>query len=166
MLSIDEKRDFLRAVPMFNSLSEEQLAQLAELCDDLTYQAGEDIFKQGEIGGALFIIVDGQVLVQREVVRETSTVSLNVIKSHQHFGEMTLFSDSPYSVTATVLKPTTLLRVQRSVFVDFARDHPNLLIELNQVLSQRLEEAYDKISEITRNRKPRELRNLYEKLDF
>jgi len=48
MLSIDEKRDFLRAVPMFNSLSEEQLAQLAELCDDLTYQAGEDIFKQAE----------------------------------------------------------------------------------------------------------------------
>ena len=79
---------------------------------------------------------------------------------------MTLFSDSPYSVTATVLKNTTLLRVQRPSFVEFARNNPDLLIELNQVLSQRLEEAYDKISEITQNRKPRELRNIYEKLDF
>jgi CRP-like cAMP-binding protein len=166
MLSIDEKRDFLKVVPMFRSLSEKQLMQLADLCETLVYQAGKDIFRQGEIGGALFIIVEGQVLVQREVVRKTSTVSLNVVKSRQHFGEMTLFSDSPYSVTATVLKKTILLRVQRSSFVEFARDNPGLLIELNQVLSQRLEEAYDKISEITRSRKPRELRNLYKKLDF
>lgn len=166
MLSVAEKQEFLRDIPMFQSLANEQLAQLAELCETLAYPAGADIFKQGEIGGALFIIVDGQVLVQREVIRTTSTVSLNVVKEHQHFGEMTLFSESPYSVTATAVQPATLLRVQRSAFVAFARDHPDLLIDLNQVLSQRLEEAYDKISEMTRNRKPRELRNIYEKLDF
>jgi CRP-like cAMP-binding protein len=58
------------------------------------------------------------------------------------------------------------LRIRREAFVDFARQYPDLLIELNQVLSQRLVEAYDKISEVTRNRKPRELRKLYDKLDF
>jgi hypothetical protein len=48
----------------------------------------------------------------------------------------------------------------------FAHQNPDLLLELNQILSQRLVEAHDKIAEVTSSRKPRELQKLYEKLDF
>ncbi|HBY09036.1 MAG TPA: hypothetical protein DEH22_15120 [Chloroflexi bacterium] len=166
MLSDVEKRQFLRDVLTFKSLSEEQFDLLTQICEDASYETGETIFKQGEVGGAIYIVVSGQVLVQREVIEETSSVSLNIVKPHQYFGEMTLFHSAPYSVTASALDQTDILRIPRESFVEFARQHPNLLIELNQVLSQRLIEAYDKISELTRNRKPRELRKLYDKLDF
>ena len=168
MLTTDEKRIFLKDVLPFKSLSQNEFDELSKICESCTYNVGETIFKQGELGGALFIVVKGQVLLQREVVRDTSTISLNVVKAHQYFGVMTLFHHAPYSVTAAALDATTILRIGRSAFVDFARQYPDLLIELNQVLSQRLAEAYDKISEITsnHNRKPRELRKLYEKLDF
>ena len=166
MLSVSDKRDFLKNVLTFKSLSAEQINQLAQICEDLSYKTGDEIFKQGETGGALYLLISGQVLVQREIVNDTSTVSLNIVRPPQYFGEMTLFYHAPYSVTATALAPTTILRIRRADFVEFSRQYPDLLIELNQVLSQRLAEAYDKISEITSNRKPRELRKLYEKLDF
>lgn len=166
MLSIEEKSHFLRDVSAFNSLSEEQIKMLAEICEDLTYEAGSPIFKQGDKGASLYIVVDGLVGLEREVADETDTVSLTMVKAHQYFGEMSLFYDAPRSVTANAIKETMTLRIRREAFVNFARQYPDLLIELNQVLSQRLVEAYDKISEVTRNRKPRELRKLYDKLDF
>ena len=58
------------------------------------------------------------------------------------------------------------MSINRDDFSGFVRNYPDLLIELIQVLSQRLIEAYDKISEVTISRKPRELRKLYDKLDF
>jgi CRP-like cAMP-binding protein len=64
------------------------------------------------------------------------------------------------------MQDTVILQVRREAFVAFARENPDLLVELNQILSQRLVEAHDKISEVTHSHKPRELRKLYEKLDF
>ena len=166
MLSIEEKSHFLRDVSAFESLSEEQIKVLAGICEDLTFEAGSQIFKQGDVGASLYIVVDGLVGIEREVTDETDTVSLTMVKPHQYFGEMSLFYDAPRSITTTAIKDTMTLRIRREAFVDFARQYPDLLIELNQVLRQRLVEAYDKISEVTRNRKPRELRKLYDKLDF
>ena len=65
------------------------------------------------------------------------------------------------------MKASVVLQIKREAFVTFARQNPDLLIELNHVLALRLVEAYDTIAEMTRSRsKPRELRKLYEKLDF
>lgn len=166
MPSAEEKVHFLREVSAFKSLSPEQLATLADLCEAHTVKAGSPIFRQGDRGGSLFIVVDGKVGIEREVTDESDTISLTLIKPHQYFGEMSLFYHAPRSVTATAITDTVILQIRRETFVAFARQYPDLLVELNHVLSQRLVEAYDKISEVTRSRKPRELRKLYEKLDF
>ena len=105
--------------------------------------------------------------LEREVTDKNETVSLTIIKSCEYFGLFSLFSQAPRSATATAMKDSVVLQIKREAFVTFARQNPDLLIELNHVLSKRLVEAYDKIAEMTRSRsKPRELRKLYEKLDF
>ena len=49
MLSIEEKSHFLRDVSAFESLSKEQIKVLAGICEDLTFEAGSQIFKQGDV---------------------------------------------------------------------------------------------------------------------
>ena len=111
-------------------------------------------------------MVEGQVTLEREIRRQTDTVSLTLVKPGNYVGEMSLFHDAPRSVTATALKNTVVLKLENDDFSDFAVKNPDLLVELNHILCQRLVEAYDKISEVTEHDKPRELRKLYDKLDF
>jgi len=105
MLSVSDKRDFLKNVLTFKSLSAEQINQLAQICEYLSYKTGDEIFKQGETGGALYLLISGQVLVQREIVNDTSTVSLNIVRPPQYFGEMTLSGTTEKTMT---MKLTTV----------------------------------------------------------
>ena len=167
MLSIAERIQFLREIESFKSLTAEQIETLADFCEAKTFASGSHIFRQGDMGESLFIVVDGKVGIEREVMDKNDTVALTIIKPRQYFGLFSLFSQAPRSATATAMKDSLVLQIRRESFVTFALQNPELLIELNHVLSLRLVEAYDKISEMTRSSsKPRELRKLYEKLDF
>ena len=166
MLTIQEKVRFLRDIPTFDSLNPEQIEDLAALCETHTFTTSSYIFRQGDLGNSLFVIVDGRVAIEREISSATDTVSLTMVGPHEYFGEMSLFYDVPRSVTATTMQDTVVLQIRQDAFLAFARQNPDLLVELNQILSQRLVEAHDKIAEVTRSRKPRELRKLYEKLEF
>ena len=166
MLSTQEKICFLKNISALKGLKNEQLETLAKICLEKTYAQGEIIFKQGDKNGGVFIVVKGQVILERELEQRNDSISMNVVKSRSSFGEMSLFYDAPRSVTATALQDTQLLHIENDDFIAFASQYPDLLVELNRVLSQRLIEAHDKISELMRLRKPRELRNLYDKLDF
>lgn len=166
MLSTDEKIEFLKHVSSFKGLTEEQFRTLADLCEEKSYTNGNYIFRQGDPGGALHIVVDGQVGMEREIQEQTDTISLTVVKPHACFGEMSLFHDAPRSISATAIMDTKTLRVDNDDFVEFASQYPELLVELNRVLCVRLIEAYDILSEVTSDHKPRELRKLYDKLDF
>jgi CRP-like cAMP-binding protein len=164
---IEQRIQFLREIPSFKSLTDEQFEKLAGFCETKTFAAGTPIFRQGDMGESLFIVVDGRVGIEREVTNENDTVALAIVESREYFGLFSLFSQAQRTATATAMKDSVVLQIKREAFVTFALQNPELLIELNHVLSLRLVEAYDKISEITRSRsKPRELRKLYEKLDF
>lgn len=170
MLSREEKIHFLKQVATFQHLNDSQLEKLANICEEELFPAGTRIFSQGDPGEALYIVVEGRVGVEREISDtsqdKTDTVSLMIVKDHEYFGEMSLFHDAPRSVTATALRDTRTLKVSQGDFGEFVEQYPKMLIDLNSLLCQRLVEAYDKISELKLSRKPRELRNLYDKLDF
>lgn len=166
MLSIEEKITYLRNVSSFKNLSDDQLKILAESCEERTFLQGEFIFRQGEGGGVLYIVLSGKVAIEREIQQQTDSVSIMIAEPFDSLGEMSLFHDAPNSVTATAMADTHTLWIKNDNFITFAKQYPELLVELCMVLSNRLFEAYDIISAVTSNRKPRELRNLYDKLDF
>lgn len=166
MLSIDEKIKFLRNVSSFKELTEEQLIILAESCEERTFSQGDFLFRQGEAGGVLYIVLSGKVAIEREIQQQTDSISIMLAEPYDSLGEMSLFHNAPNSVTATAMADTHTLWIKNDDFIAFSKKYPELLVELCLVLSKRLFEAYDIISEVTSNRKPRELRNLYDKLDF
>ena len=118
------------------------------------------------MGGALYIVVDGRVILEREINNQTDSISLNAVNPGEYFGEISLFLDAPRSVTATAMEPSKVIKLINKDFSQFASKYPALLIELNRILSLNLVEAHDKISEVTQTKKPRELHKLYDKLDF
>ncbi len=166
MLSTEQKITLLNSVSALSSLTHDQLEDLAAKSTVQVFSAGEKIFSQGDEDGGVYIVIKGQVTLDREISDDTDTVSIRTVNEGSYLGEISLFYDAVRSVTAQAVQDTVVLSLDHDAFCAFCRKNPDVLIELNHVICQRLVEAYDKISEIKMGKKPVELQHLLDKLDF
>jgi HEAT repeat protein/ATP/ADP translocase len=164
MLSSIERIIFLKQVSFFEGMTIDQLKILANICEEEFFAEGTHIFQEGKPGGALYVVVSGRVAIERAGQRKGSVARLAVIEPRSYFGEMSLFDNSPHSASALAIQDTLTLRMRREPLVELVRQYPDLALILINVLSQRLREANERITQLTRS-KPRELHDLYDKLD-
>ena len=59
--------ELLRNVSIFRDLDTGELARVAEVCREQSFNSGEYIFREGEAGNRLYLIVEGEVRISREV---------------------------------------------------------------------------------------------------
>lgn len=163
MLSTIEKVIFLKEVPFFQGMTIDQLKVLAAVCEEELFPADTRIVNQDEPGGVLYVVVSGRVGIEQER-RKGSFARLATLGAYSYFGEMNLFDGSQHSICAITLQDTLTLRLHREPLVALARQHPDLSLELINVLSRRLREANERIAELTRTR-PRALQQLYDQLE-
>lgn len=163
LLSTVEKIIFLKEVPFFQGMTIHQLTVLANVCEEQIFEEDTRIFNQGDAGGTLYVVVNGKVGIEQEK-RKGSFARLATVEAHSYFGETNLFDNSPHTVSAIALQDTLTLRLRREPLIALARQHPDMSLELINVLSQRLREANDRVAELTRTR-PRELHKLFDKFD-
>lgn len=163
LLSTIEKIIFLKGVPFFQGMTIDQLKVLASVCEEEMFEEDTRIFNEGDPGGALYVVVNGRVGIEREK-RKGSFARVATIEAHSYFGETSLFHGSPRTASAIAIQDTLTLRLRREPLIALARQHPDLSLELINVLSERLREANDRIAELTRTR-PRELHKLYDQFD-
>lgn len=60
-----EIQRILKECEFFRDLEEIDLEKIAALCQVVTYEAGEYIFCQGDLGNHLYVIAEGQVFLER-----------------------------------------------------------------------------------------------------
>jgi CRP/FNR family cyclic AMP-dependent transcriptional regulator len=116
--------ELLRPIPLFTALSAEELGKIAELCETKRWESGEYIFREGEPGNRLFIIVEGGVRISRQIPG-AGEEALAVLKRGALFGEMAVFDKSERSTDAISHGGTTALTISRSEFemlLEFNRD--------------------------------------------
>ena len=58
-MSLNEEVELLRNIPLFAKLEPSKLKLLAFTAERITYEADQVLFRQGEVGDAAYIIVDG-----------------------------------------------------------------------------------------------------------
>jgi len=98
-----------------------------------TYSAGDVIFHEGDTGSTAFIIEEGQVEIS--ITKEGEKLVLAEYHAGDVFGEMALIDDAPRSATATVLEPTRVIAIDRSLFDNaFKNAHPMVSLFLHSIL--------------------------------
>lgn len=164
MLSTIEKIIFLKEVSFFGGMTVDQLKILASVCEEEVFNEDTVIFNEGDLGGALYVVVRGRVGIEREAgARKGSTLRIGTIQAYSYFGEMTLFDNSPRTEKAVAIQDTLTLRLRREPLIALTRQYPDLSLKLINVLSQRLREANDRIAQLS-TAKPRELQKVFDKL--
>jgi CRP-like cAMP-binding protein len=109
----------LARTPVFANLSRRLIGRLAAQLFEKSYAAGETVFHEGDPGKGLFVVLEGEVEVVRQVPAAAGApgeVRLATFGPGASFGELALIDDQPRSATARVTAPTRLLILYRTHF--------------------------------------------------
>jgi CRP/FNR family transcriptional regulator, cyclic AMP receptor protein len=110
-----EVTELLKGVAIFHDLDDDELAQLADVCREEKFVSGEYVFREGETGNRLYLIVEGEVRISRNVPG-SGEEALAVLKPGAIFGEMSVFDRSERSTDAISNGGTTTYTISRTDF--------------------------------------------------
>jgi CRP/FNR family transcriptional regulator, cyclic AMP receptor protein len=118
----------------------------------VTIKTGRVIFREGDKGNSMYIVLEGSVEVY--VVIKGEEVILSTMKSGDFFGEMALFRDKPRSANARVLKDVKLAVIESKVQLEkFLTDNPLFASKMVNIMASRLAQTNDmlfqKINELS-----------------
>jgi CRP/FNR family cyclic AMP-dependent transcriptional regulator len=144
------RQELLANIPLFESLTQEDLNGLTVRLEESEYAPDEVIFNQGDEGTSLFIIEDGAVEICYG--EGAGNVILATLFNGQYFGELSLFDGAPRSATATARKPTRVIRLDREDLVEFVHKNPAAALRIIEEMGDRLRQTNELMSrQVSRN---------------
>ncbi len=132
MLSTVEKVIILKGVSIFAETPDEVLAEVAPLLKEVEVAGGETIFEKGDMGSALFIVIDGRVRVH------SGDKTLRELGDRDIFGEMAALDPEPRSASITAIESTRLFRLEQEALYELMADRIEVVRGVISVLCQRL----------------------------
>jgi CRP-like cAMP-binding protein len=145
VVSIEEEVEILRRIPLFANIEPAKLKLMCFASERITYEEGQSLFEQGDVGDAAFIIVDGSADVI--VTRDTPMVVAQVGKD-DIVGEIAILMGIPRTATVTTTSELTALKVTKDLFFRMITDFPEMGVEIMRVLAQRLEQTTAQLLEM------------------
>lgn len=143
---IDEESlaGFLAKIPVFTELEKRDLGYLETLIHVRNYTAQETVFEQSDPGSGMYIIRTGHVVIFTRDSHDREE-ELAILGPGDFFGETTLASPAPRTVSARTTEGTELLGLFRSDLLATATKHPEManriLFGLTKMISERLQAA-------------------------
>ena len=140
--------DILKKVKFFDTLSEDELKEIASLSKAEKYKEGETIFSEGGEGDRLFVILSGAVRISKNIPG-MGEEALTVLRVGDYFGEMALIDNAPRSADARTHEDSSLMTLAKKdleTLMDAKKDIGyKILSKFVETLSQRLRDTNDKI---------------------
>ena len=142
-ITLDTEASALAAVPLFSRMEPARLKLLAFASRRLIFDAGEELFHQGDPGDAAYVILDGEAdVVIGEGDKETV---INRAGSNELVGEMALLSTTPRSATLRAVAELTVLRLKKETFLELMERDPHIAAEVARRISDRLLDTMEKL---------------------
>jgi CRP-like cAMP-binding protein len=111
-LTTIEKIIFLKSVDIFEHATIEQLGRIAGLTEEARFESGQTIFKEGEPGDALYLVLSGRVLIER------NGVTIREIEERDAFGTLEVLDFHPRAATAKAAGQVRALKLDGRQFHD------------------------------------------------
>ena len=130
--SLVERLFLLEHVDLFEGLPTDDVAAIAAIASELTLPMGALLYREGENGTQLYVIIEGMVELTR------GGKPLMTLATGESAGQVSFLDQGPRPVTATASRPSRLLVVEREAFMDLLADRPGLMHAFFGVLAARL----------------------------
>lgn len=137
-LSPLERILLLREVPLFKTLNDNDLGQLADLAEEKFFDPGDRLMIQNEYSSELYIIANGEVEIR--VFSDEGEKHISTIGNGDYLGEMAILDGAPRSASAYAKTKTRTLSINGSSFHAILRDRPTVALAVLSDLSKRIRE--------------------------
>jgi CRP-like cAMP-binding protein len=139
----------LRRTYLFASLSEAQLAKVAQTMRVHTLAKGERLFEHGQPASRFFLLRAGQVKLFR-VSAEGGEKIFEIIRPGGSFAEALMFLEARmYPVSAEALETSEVLSFDNNTFLGLLRESVETTFRLMAGMSQRLHARLNEIDNLT-----------------
>jgi CRP/FNR family transcriptional regulator, cyclic AMP receptor protein len=126
--------EMLAGIEFFEMLDEDDRTALADVIDYEKLDEGQLLFQTGEPGESLYIVRSGEIEL---FIKDTAgqKIVLNVVRSGEMFGELSLLDSGPRSATATALTETELLVLDRDDLLLLFQKKPDAALHMLAAMS-------------------------------
>ena len=125
----------LPSTPLFSSLNKHALRLLIEGLQVEEYKTGQRIIRQGDMGDALYVIVEGSAMVYRD---GRARQEINRLGHGDVFGEIALLANLARSATVQAVSSCTVLRISRDLVTELIGLERHVLTTLLGFFRERL----------------------------
>ena len=132
MLTTLEKVLLLNSAHIFARVDAEDLAPMARVATEERFAKGEVIFHEGDVGGQLYVVISGQVVVEK------GEHLLATLGRGESFGEMAVLDEEPRNATVTATEATHVLVVGSEALYEILQERVEIAEGIIRVLTQRL----------------------------
>jgi len=134
---LEDKMDLLRAAPMFEALTENDLRAVAQLLIQLDFEPGDMLFREGAPGRYICFLTAGLLDVWKQSPRGDAMV-IATIEPGRSVGEMSIIDGLTCSATVTAHDRASVLALKREDFERILEDSPRLGAEIYKGISRLL----------------------------
>jgi CRP-like cAMP-binding protein len=134
--------------PVFDLLSQAELATLATLCRRVQWRAGDVVFREGDPGASLFVLTEGEVEVLNGAGGAEKVIA--ALAAPAGFGEMALVDREARSATVRARTACEALELTAEAFTAFRKRSRDgftfVVINVARILSARLRETSQRLA--------------------
>ena len=135
----------LKTIPLFAKIEPARLKLLVFTSEHLQFQPGDMLCRQGELGDAAFIVLDGKADIL--VDTKNGPVIVASIGRNDIVGEIAILCDVPRTATVKATSELIALRVSKDGFFNLVNQFPQIAVEVMQELARRLNQTTQRLSE-------------------
>jgi CRP/FNR family cyclic AMP-dependent transcriptional regulator len=119
----------LKTVPLFRELDDDELAQLLMVGLVRRFAKEATIVRDGEAGGSLYVVTDGQVRISK-VVPGVGEEALSILSPGHLFGEVEFFDGGPSTANAIAHADCEVLAIPHREMEAMLSTRPGLAAKL------------------------------------
>src|SRR5262245_54915212 len=124
-MGIQLENSFLKSIPAFSLLCDEELARLSEMLVAEQWNSGSTVIRQGETADRLFLLAAGRLAVCSEQNGRRETLAY--LRPPALFGELSLLTRGPSTANVEVLADAMVYSLPRDSFDRFVDTRPGIL---------------------------------------
>jgi CRP/FNR family transcriptional regulator, cyclic AMP receptor protein len=131
----------LKRIPLFDGLGAQHLKALAARCAQVSVRARQYLFREGEGGHTLYVILGGHVKIE-SVDRSTGRRNtLAILARGDCFGEIAVVTEIHRTAAARALDDTRLLVIEEHQFLELISEYPVIAKNIMKSMAMKLYEA-------------------------
>lgn len=134
--AVTPRLERLRSLSLFVDLTPAELRIVDGLVHERDYNQNEVVFDEGDEGQAIYIVIDGEILIQRQGHGDNG--KLAVLTPGKFFGELALLDDAPRAAQAIAATDCRLAVFFRADFIGLLDTHARVASKIGRQLARHI----------------------------